>query len=476
MANRVIVLELNEVPWEILDDYVDKVPDSATRRLLAGSRTFTTITADDGHLSPWTTWPTLHRGVNDTRHMIAGFGQDRSRADRRFPPIWTTLRGAGLSVGICGTLQSYPPPDDYTSYAFYLPEPFAAEPIAHPPELVDFQKFNLTMSRESARNVDTGIAKKDALGVLAHSRRLGIRPQTYAALAKQLVVERRKKSHRNRRRTYQSVLLFDIFEHQLRATRPHFSSFFTNHVASAMHRYWAAHRPGDYDELELDDEWLATFVDEVMWATGQADAMLARLMRFVDSTPGFELWVASSMGQKATRAKALETQVYLTHPARFMQAMGLPDDAWQRRPAMVPQFNLFVDEAYVEAFRESLQSVAIDGKPLRFKRRSRGFFSIDFGQPNLHGRKDVLTLAGDPRPLRTLGLESVEIEDRSGTTAYHQPQGVLAIYDPWTDLPSDAGARREVSVLEVAPAWLEHFGLERPSYMVEPATLSGSKV
>ena len=54
--------------------------------------------------------------------------------------------------------------------------------MAHPPELVDFQRFNLAMSRESARNVDTRIAKKDALGVVRHSRRLGIRPATYAAL------------------------------------------------------------------------------------------------------------------------------------------------------------------------------------------------------------------------------------------------------------------------------------------------------
>jgi len=476
VPNKVIVLELNEIPWEILDDYVATAPDSAVGRLLDQARCYTTMTADNGRLSPWTTWPTLHRGVDDTRHLIAALGQDRSRADRRFPPIWTVLRAAGLSVGVCGSLQSYPPPDDYASYAFYLPEASAADPVVHPPELVDFQRFNLTMSRESARNVDTSIATKEAFGVLAHSRRLGIRPRTYAALARQLVGERRRKSHRDRRRTYQSVLAFDVFEHQVRATRPHFSTFFTDHVASAMHRYWAAHRPGDYDELELDEKWLATFEDEVMWATGRADAMLARLMRFVDTTPGFELWVASSMGQRATRAKTLETQVHLTRPVRFMQAMGLPDDAWQPRPATPPQFDLFVDEAYVESFVQSLRSVAIDARPLRFKRRSRGLFSIDFGQPNLHGKRDVLTVAGDPRPLKTLGLESVEVEDGSGTTAYHQPRGVLAIYDPARSSDTGVGGRPEVSVLEVAPSWLAHFGLDRPAYMVEPTTLAGIPV
>jgi hypothetical protein len=65
--------------------------------VLAGSHCYTSMTADRGHLSPWTTWPTLHRGVNDEQHMIASIGQDRSLADRRFPPIWSLLHEAGVS-------------------------------------------------------------------------------------------------------------------------------------------------------------------------------------------------------------------------------------------------------------------------------------------------------------------------------------------------------------------------------------------
>ena len=110
MTRRIVLFELNEVPWRIVDEYVADHPGSALSRMLPRSRCYTTITADRGHLSPWTTWPTLHRGVNDEQHMIGSFGQDRTQVDVSFPPVWHLLHTAGVSVGICGTLHSFPAP------------------------------------------------------------------------------------------------------------------------------------------------------------------------------------------------------------------------------------------------------------------------------------------------------------------------------------------------------------------------------
>jgi hypothetical protein len=472
MRPSIVLFELNEVPWQILDDYVTAHPSSELAGLLARSHGYTTLTADRGHLSPWTTWPTLHRGVNDEHHGIASFGQDRRRADRQFPPLWSLLHDAGVGVGVCGTLHSDPAPEDLGSYAFYLPDAFASEPLAHPPELVHFQRFNLAMSRESARNIDTHIAAKDALGLVWHSRRLGIRPATYAAIGKQLLAEWRRPAMRNRRRTYQAVLLFDVFARQLQQTRPQFSTFFTNHLASAMHRYWAAHRPQDYERLGLAQDWLETFRDEVMWATGQAARMVERLAGHVDANPGCQLWIASSMGQRATVAESLDTQLYLTRPARFLEAMGLPGEhAWEQRPAMLPQFNLVVAAAYAEPFDEALRTVRVDGRPLTFKRSDHGFFSLDFGQPNLHGRPDAVTIAGEVRSIASLGLETVEIEDHSDNTAYHVPEGILVVYDPARP-PGAIAARPKLSVLEIAPTLLRILGVEPPAYMERPRRLA----
>jgi len=472
MSRRIVLFELNEVPWRIVDEFVAAEPQSALARILSTSSCFTSLTADRGHLSPWTTWPTLHRGVNDERHMIANFGQNRSVVDEQFPPVWELLHRAGLPVGICGTLHTYPVPADIKTYSFYLPDTFASEPTAYPAELETFQAFNLTMARASSRNVDTAIPRAAALTLLRSAHRLGIRPGTFAALAQQLVAERRKPWLTTRRRSLQSLLAFDVFDSQLRRHRPEFSTFFSNHVASAMHRYWAAGHPADYDQLDLGEDWLQRYRGEVPWAMRRADDMIARLADFVQANPGSELWIASSMGQGPTFAQPLETQLYLDDLPAFMIALGpasgpLPADRWSERPAMLPQRNVRVDPEYADGFEAALRSVTVAGAPLLFRRADDGFFSMDWGHSNLHGVPDAVRVAGQVREAGSLGLRVVEIEDRSDTTAYHVPQGVLAIYDPQRPVSRPA-AREELSVLHIAPTILATLGVPVPDYMHAP--------
>ncbi len=42
-----------------------------------------------------------------------------------------------------------------------------------------------------------------------------------------------------------------------------------------------------------------------------------RLLSFVDSNPEYCLWLATSMGQAATEALPIETQLYITNVPRF---------------------------------------------------------------------------------------------------------------------------------------------------------------
>lgn len=470
MGKKIILFELNEVPFRIIDSFVAWRPASVLARLLPVCRRYQTVTEDVSDLSPWKTWPTLHRGVNDEKHLIYDFGQDLSDVDREYPPIWHLLAKGGVSTGICGSLHTYPMPRDLSGYAFYLPDTFAAGSECFPQELSVYQEFNLRMARESARNVTTDVPWASALRFLASAPGLGLKARTFVDLGKQLVDERRHSWKRVRRRTYQTVLAFDVFIRQLEKKRPAFATFFTNHVASSMHRYWAAAFPGDYQEFGYDESWVKTYRSEIDFTMDKFDGFLARLVNFVDKNPDHVLWVATSMGQAATVAMPLETQLYVKDLPRFMAKMGLEPDDWSRMPAMLPQYNVQVRDARRDAFLDAIRALVIDDQPLGWREARSGFVSLDFGHKNLYLREPApIRFRGQPVTYEDLGLENQKIEDLSDANAYHIPEGALLIYDPSDRTPTQG--RPTISTLEIAPTLLANFDVERPAYMRPPAMI-----
>jgi hypothetical protein len=471
VASKIILFELNEVPYRVIDDFCVARPGSALARVLPRCRQFETYTEDRSHLSPWKTWPSLHRGVADERHLIHDFGQDLSSVDREFPPLWRLLAEHGIPTGICGSLHTYPVPTDLNGYTFFIPDTFAAGSECFPKTIDAFQRFNVSMVSESARNVDSHVPWAEALRLLAAAPGLGLKPATFGQLAGQLVGEKLHPWRTTRRRSYQAVLAFDVFMSQLERTKPAFATFFTNHVASSMHRYWAATYPQDYETFGYDRAWVDTYRDEIDFTMSKFDRFLERLVGFVDRHSGYALWVATSMGQAAMEANPIETTLYATDVARLATALGAAPDAWSRMPSMRPQVNLRVGERDVQAFRAALSGLAIDGVPVVFRESENGFFSIDFGQQNLHMKPEACaTLHGRSIGFEALGLSNIEIEDKSGSTAYHVPQGALMIYDPADRTARDA-ARPQISTLELAPSLLLTFGAPVPAYMRRPAPL-----
>jgi hypothetical protein len=308
---------------------------------------------------------------------------------------------------------------------------------------------------------------------LAAAPGLGFRLRTLADVGTQLVGERLQTWRKIRRRTYQAVLAFDVFMKQLTTTQPDFVSFFTNHVASSLHRYWAAAFPGDYERFGFDAQWVRTFGREIQFTMQKFDNMFARLLRFVDAHPEYNLWIATSMGQAATSALPIETTLFVTDVPRFMARLGVAPGGWRRSPAMVPQFNVTVDDPLqAEKFRRAITGLLIDGHPLRVRETAGNFFSIDLGHPDLHRSPPPVVCEGRQASFAELGLEPLPIDDATSATAYHVPQGSLLIYDPLRRAGSRG--RSQVSTLEIAPTLLKNFAVPVPSYMSSPVALSNA--
>lgn len=469
MGRKVILFEINEIPYRVLDAFCRRHPDSSLARSLPACTQYLSWSDDEIELSPWITWPTLHRGVTFARHGIQHFGQDLHEVDDRYPPVWKLLADAGLRVGVFGSLHSAPMPADAKRYTFYLPDTFAATSDAHPAPLAAFQDFNLSMARASARTVAKDVQWGAGLRLLPQLPALGIRPATLLDTAGQLARERSQPWLRVRRRTYQSVFGFDVFMKQLQRTQPDFATFFTNHVASSMHRYWAAAFPEDYDEISYDEVWRDRWRDEIDFAMAKLDAMFGRLVQFTDAHPDYVLIAASSMGQAATETKAFSTHLFLQDLGRFLARLGLAPGEWERRPAMEPDVNVVVVPGKVEAFRARLGTLVIDEKPFGFREKDGGFFNLVVAGTNLHEKPPYAVLGGEPTSYAELGLVNLELEDEAGGCAYHVPDGVLLAYDP-TERRGDA-SRVRVRTTELAPFLLAHFGVTVPSYMERPAVL-----
>lgn len=470
MDRKIILFELNEVPVRIFEHFCKTQPNSELAKRMAACVKFETYTEDKGWLEPWITWPTVHRGVTDATHEIEDFGQDLSRQDREFPPIWKILAKHGISSGICGSLHTYPLPQDLENYTFFLPDTFAAGSECFPTTASAFQEFNLRVSRESGRNVSKKIPWAAGLKLLANSPGLGFKLDTLADVGQQLLSERKDPLRRIRRRSYQAILGFDVFFHYLKTTRPSFATFFTNHVASSMHRYWAALFPSDYENFEFTQDWVDSFREEIDFTMGKFDRLFGRLAAFVEANPEYQLWVVTSMGQAATRGTPCDSQLYIVDQPEFMAAMGVPAGEWSTRPAMQPQSNVAVSPSKVDVFREMLKQLSIEGTPVYFREAENGFFSIDLGQEGFLTKPNVAQLAGREVPFQKLGIAPVEIEDKTHSSAYHIPQGTLLIYDP-----RDRGPKprfTQMSTEEVAPSLLENFAIPVPGYMRSPVSLS----
>src|SRR5207253_3085169 len=163
---------------------------------------------------------------------------------------------------------------------------------------------------------------------------------------------------------------FDLFLSQLQSKKPDAAFFFTNHVASSMHRYWPATFTDDYRATKWSDDWVRRFSGEVDYVMDEADQMLADLICFAERNPDTIVLVASSMGQAAVdkAERQVSTEVLLRDMDRFLGAIGV-DGAWQRRRTMEPTYTLaFDDDAGADAFMQAIARVKIDGQPIKQRR------------------------------------------------------------------------------------------------------------
>ncbi len=465
---KFIFYELNEVPKRLFNFYGHAFPQSSFGKLLRTGAKFETVCEDIGHLSPWITWPTLHRGVTNQKHEISNLGQNLTETNREYPPIWSLLQRNGVDVGVFGSLQSYDKNNINSSYKFFVPDTFADTEQSFPENLSAFQKLNLRMTRINGRNVSRTIPIKEACNFLIKAPSLGLSPVTAVNVAAQIVQEIYDNKKVVRRRTSQAQIAFDLFYHALRKQMPRVSFFFTNHVASSMHRYWPTIFPEDYDDGQFSKDWLTNWQKEIPHALNVTDHHLTRLIDFVDQNRGFTLVVASSMGQAAVKkAKTIKNQALITNIRKLMDKINIPKEAWLPHLAMAPRVVVTVKSDRYYSRLAELGDYKVNGEPIECIALGNGDFALHLEVTDI----DTLSIEGPHGETVEgveMGVELVDLQDAAGSNAYHVPEGILITYsqpnnnkvghkdNPWELIQSTS----------VAPSLLHNLGITPPSYMM----------
>lgn len=460
----VIVYELNEIPKKILDFYANSYPNSAFSFLRSNSQLYHTNTADIGGLSPWITWPTVHRGVSNIDHEISDLGQDLTKVNKEFPNVYDFIAKEGFKVGIFGSLQSYPLPKDLENYKFYIPDTFAAGDECFPSELSYFQKFNLSMVRQNSKNVSRGVATKDAFKFILKSKQLGLKLDTFLKLNKQLISESINSDRVVRRRTSQAEISFDLYFKQLIDTKPDISFFFTNHLASSMHRYWPSIFPDDYEEGKFEKGWLNKWHGEIPHAVKVANHQLSKLLNLC-KVKNYELIVCSSMGQAAVSNTTIRRKVVMIkNLKKLLDYIDIKTSDWERRLSMAPQVVIMPKKPSLIKKLDKLKEIFINGKNVTYKITNTGEIVFQISLIN----QDKLSIVDGDQFIDSndIGIDNVNLQDAAGCYAYHIPEGILLHYNPKKNHSSiSKKVWTNISVLDFAPSILNKFNIKIPSYM-----------
>ena len=414
---KIIILELNEVPHNVLKQFI------GTNIIGKFSSDYhQTYSLDKGHLSPWITWATIHRGVTNETHGIKFINQCTDDIDERYPTIFSECLDKGLKVGLVNTMHSGRlAMKKINKYSFLIPEPFAIANFCIPKSLEKFQEFNLSMSRNSSRIVSKKFPKNINLfnvfiSYFTNTRRI----RAIKKVITQLLNEIFSPYLKIRRRTIQSDLIFDLFFSLLKKESPDLSVFFTNHVASSMHRFWEASYPYEYNKQISSNEWINKYKNEIPYAMKTAKEYINILKKFVDKKNDTQLWIMSGMGQKKVEDYVPQEYFWdIMDINEYVSSCLNREVKVTQLPQMIPEYSFTSDYETINEFEEFLK------KSKNIKLAAKTKITIGFvinNQENL-----IFTDSGSFIPK---GLIKRVIDEKTSSAAYHYPEGFLLRYGP----------------------------------------------
>lgn len=455
--SKVLLVEINEITWNLLDPLIQQGKLPVFDRLKAEGAWAAPVSVDlPPQLDPWITWTTLYTGQPQANHNVFFLEQppETIHAQR----LWEYCHDQGLSVGVYGSLCSWPPQQ---VRGYYVPDTFAPAADTWPESLRPIQQLNLAYTRANRlHGEEDRFWYKAKLG--SQLLPLGLRPKTVARITRQLTLERRKPELRWQRVALQPFVNFDFFSRLYQQYQPDFATFHTNHVAHYQHTYWKAMQPELFPQETSPDE-VRQYGGAIEYGYRMADKLLGQVLRLLPSDT--VLVVASSMGQKPflTTLKKGKRIRQIKSLDRLLDLLGLSGRV-RALATMSDQFNLYADTPELgEQVNRALSAAYLDSP-------EQPMFSVDQIEASVTGTLLNYDQTSDDSlchfPLREnpVSIRYTDLVQDTGLikSGCHDPKGMMIMYGKGIKPGSQIEACNN---LDIAPTILTLLGLPVPEAM-----------
>jgi hypothetical protein len=459
-APKLLLVELNEITWRLLDPLVEQGELPAFAELIQrGARATSMAPEVPPDLDPWISWMTVYTGRPSSEHGVKFLEQPPETVNG--PRLWDIAADAGRSVGIFGSIMSWPPRTDIRG--FWVPGTFSPSQETFPVSLEPIQALNLTYTR-AHKPLAEKKRRLSKLGLIWKLRGLGLRSSTLAEIASFYARRTCGLGREWEKVSLQPLVNLDFFAALWAKHQPDFATFHSNHVAHYQHRYWRAHDPTPFLEQPSAEE-KRKYREAVRFGYRSADRLLARMLRLVG--PDTIIVIASGLGQQPYVNEEFRdgrSVVRLRDIHQVLELIGVGKDC-EPYSVMAPQWNLRMKSPAGLARAERALKGAYYGTPDRplFSYLVAGdTICVNVYQKlprPINGDTDCVFPESDRRvKMRDLCAE----KDPTPKQGNHDQAGVLILAGPGIRPGVDLG---KCSTLDVAPTLLSIMQLAVPEYM-----------
>jgi hypothetical protein len=253
LYKRLILLELNEINFDVVGKYVaaDPARFPSFKKLMSCSSIRTSCEKQYEELEPWIQWVSVHTGKTYDEHRVFRLGD---MVGSGVPQIFEQLEQVGYKVGVISAMNAE---NRLRKPAYFIPDPWT-QTVAD--SSLWSQALGQAVSQAVNDNAQARITTKSALQVVLSLLRFA-QARHYGKYLSLISASRRKPWLKA---LVLDLLLHDVHWSMFNSKKPNFSTLFLNAGAHIQHHYFFNAEPLRKDFPNKNPAWYVSENEDPM--------------------------------------------------------------------------------------------------------------------------------------------------------------------------------------------------------------------